>query len=435
MIGAAAGILLLVAGLLFLNGVFVSSEFSFLGAARSRLEPLARSGSTAARGVLALTGNLRALDRSLTTAQIGITFVSLGLGMYGEHAVAELVAPLFLRFGAMTHVAAHGLASTVSLVGLTSLHIVLGEQLPKAIALQYPVRTALVVQAPIRVAMLLLAPFIFILDRASNAVLHLLRVPMGDHVRAHTTEEIEILIQESAGGVLGDRQAGVLLNLLDLQDLMVRKLMIPRTRVVAFEVGAGSEEVMEAVRRTRFTRYPVYQGTIDRVIGFVHARDLLGALSDGQDLDLRSLLLPIPHVPETALARHLLRELRLLHTQIAVVLDEHGGTAGIATLEDLVEEIFGEVQDEYDVETPAVERVSERVAVVDGSLRVDEANEALDLALPEDAVDTIGGLVLQELGRTARVGDIVQLGPVTMKVLSVRGFAVTRVRVEVRGSR
>ena len=432
MIASVLGIAVLVMVLLALNAIFVSSEFSFLGSPRSRLEPLAREGNRAARGVLALTGNLHALDRSLTTAQIGITLVSLGLGMYGEHAVADLLIPVFERLGSSSVLAAHTIASTVSLIALTSVHIVLGEQLPKAIALQYPVRTALWVQAPIRATMTLLAPLIFVMDRLSGAVLRLLRVPMEGHTRAHNAEEIEALIEESAGGVLGNRQAAVLLNLLDLRDLVVRKLMVPRTRMVAFEVGAGADDVLEILRKTRHTRYPVYEGSPDQVIGFVHVKDLLPTLGDEADLDLRKLLRRVPHVPETALARHLLTELRRHRTQIAVVLDEHGGTEGIATLEDLVEEVFGEVQDEYDAEEPSIERISDQVFIADGALRVDEANEALELDLPERDVDTLGGLVLQQLGRTARVSDFARIGPVTLEVLAIRGFAVTRIRLKKR---
>jgi len=425
---------LAVAALVVLGGIFVAAEFALLGARRSQLEPLAQAGRRGARHVLALSGTLRSLDRSLTTAQLGITLVALGLGMYGEHAVADLLRPALERLGSWSEAASHGIASALALAGLTYLHIVLGETLPKAIALQYPVRTALKIQLPLRVTKAVLAPFIFVLDRISAAFLRLLGVNVEtDTARVFTADEIEALIEESgSGGVIGRKHAEILLNLMEFHDLPVRKLMVPRTRVVGLEVGTGLEETLDAIRRTGHTRYPVFEADLDHVLGFLHAKDLLRAVDRGGMFDLRDLSRPVPHVPEAALAGQLLREFRDGRVQIAVVVDEHGGTAGIATLEDLIEEIFGEVQDEFDVEAPKVRKLSDSAAIVDGGARVDEVNEALGLQLPEGLVDTVGGLVLHELGRTARPGDEVSFPSATLRVEAVRGLAVARIRLTLR---
>ena len=436
MIPGILGVVAAVAALILLNAIYVAAEFALVGAPRSRLEALARSGVPRARRVLALSGSLRALDRSIATAQLGITVASLGLGMYGEHAVAALLRPLLEGVVPFAGPASHGLASGVAIAGLTFLHIVLGETVPKAIALQHPVRTSLAIEVPIRVTRFALTPFVWFLDVVGAQVLRLLRVPSEtDAARAHTTEEIEALIEEGgSGGVIGTRLAEILVNLLEFHELPVRKIMIPRTRVVGMEAGITMVEALRILRETEHTRYPVCEDDLDHIVGFVHAKDLMRAFGGDGSFDLRTLARPLPHIPAEAPARHLLRELREQRVQMAVVLDEHGGTAGIATFEDLIEEIFGEVQDEFDLEEPPIRRLTPLIALVDGALRVDELNESLNLSLPDDLVDSVGGLVLHALGRTARLGDIVRFEGVTLTVESVRGHAVTRVRLE-RGVR
>ena len=421
---------LLVLLLLGLNATYVAAEFSLLGVPRSRLEPLVRAGRKGAQQVLGLMGSMRALDRSLTACQIGITIVSLALGMYGEHAAAQVLIPVLHDLGPWSEATAHGIASSVALGGLTFLHIVLGENLPKSIALQYPMRTALRTQAVLRWSMRLAAPFLFLMERLSGAALRLLGVPVEGHGRHHTPEEIEQLIEESGqGGVIGRRQTEILLHLLDFHDLRVRKLMVPRTRVVGMEVGISAAEVMMVIRETEHTRYPVYEGDLDHIVGFLHAKDMLQVAGGEEPFDLRALTRSVPHIPETAMAPRLLQRLREQRVQIAVVLDEHGGTAGIATFEDLIEEIFGEVQDEFDQEEPRIRKLPGGAALVDGDERVDEVNRALELELPEGEFDTVGGLVLQVLGRTARRGDVVTVAGVTLEVEAVRHFAVVRIRL------
>jgi CBS domain containing-hemolysin-like protein len=198
------------------------------------------------------------------------------------------------------------------------------------------------------------------------------------------------------------------------------------------EVGLPMGDALKTLRETEHTRYPVYEDDLDHIIGYVHAKDLMRAVDGDGSFDLRTLARPLPHVPSEAPARQLLRELREQRVQVAVILDEHGGTAGIATFEDLIEEIFGEVQDEFDLEEPPIRRLTPAIALVDGALRVDELNESFHLALPDDLVDSVGGLVLHALGRTARLGDVVRFEGATLTVESVRGFAVTRVRLELK---
>jgi len=248
-----------------------------------------------------------------------------------------------------------------------------------------------------------------------------------------TEGDIEYLVElGTRSGILDSEKERLLQTVFEYGDMMVKEVMVPRTAMIAIEVDTPLREVVRLIVEKGHSRYPVFEADLDHVLGFLHAKDLLRAVGPGGSFELRALSRPAPHVPEAALAGQLLREFRDGRVQFAIVVDEHGGTAGIATLEDLIEEIFGEVQDEFDVEAPKVRKLSDSVAIVDGGARVDEANQALGLELPESVVDTVGGLVLHELGRTARPGDEVSFPSATLRVEAVRGLAVVRVRMTLR---
>jgi len=426
-------IVLVVSLLILVNGVSVAAELSLVGARRSRLQTLADGGNRSARRVLVLTGSYRALDRTVATAQVGITLSSLGLGMYAEESVAHALVPLF-GTSLMSSVAAHGLASAVAVVLLTYLHVVVGEMIPKTVALQHPIRTALLLQGPLRALRMLLAPLVLLLDGASAGILRLLRVrTAGERARAHTLQEIQLLVEESdPSDVVARRQTRMLRSLLEFEDLPVRKVMVPRNDVVGLPVAASAEKILELLQRTEHTRYPVFQGDLDHIVGFVHTKQLLGVLRPGDPIDLRALARPVILVPETARARRVLRRFREEKVHLAVVLDEHGGTAGVVTLQDLLAEIFGEVQDEFDAEEPAIRKMSQHTALLRGSVRLEEINDEFDLQLAGRFVDTVAGLVLQKLGRTARIGDVVRLEGVTLTVEAVKRLTISRVRLQLR---
>ena len=424
---------LVVSLLIFVNGVCVAAELSLVGARRSRLQSLADGGNRSAGRVLALTGSFRALDRTVATAQVGITLSSLGLGMYAEESMAQALVPLF-GTSMMSSVTAHALASTVAVVVLTYLHAVVGEMIPKTVALQHPIRTALLLQGPLRAIRTLLAPLVLLLDGASAGILRLLRVrTAGERARAHTLQEIQSLVEESAPtGTVARRQTRMLRNLLEFEDLPVRKVMVPRNSVVGLPVDASAEKVLEILRDTSHTRYPVFEGDLDHIVGFLHVKQLLGVLCPGDPLDLRALARPVPLVPETARARRVLRRFREEQVHLAVILDEHGGTAGVVTLQDLLAEIFGEVQDEFDAEDSPIRRLSQRTALLRGSVRLEEVNDEFGLSLTGRFVDTVAGLILQELGRTARRGDVVRQEGVTLTVEAVKRLTISRVRLQLR---
>jgi CBS domain containing-hemolysin-like protein len=428
-----AGVLALV----LLNGLYVASEFALIGSRRSRLETMARKGSGGARRVLDIISDLPRLDRAIATVQLGITCASLGLGMYGEHAVAGLLRPLLADLGPAAGVASHGLASVLAVVILTYLHIVIGEVFPKSIALGQPARTALWIEPPLRLTRILLRPFVAALAGVSGVVLRILRIrPPEETARAFSLEEIDTLIEESgAGGALEAGQADLLARLVDFEELPVRRVMLPRNRVTGLPVTATAEEVMTVVRESSHSRYPVFDGDLDHVIGYVHVKDLMLALDGKAPFDLRSLSRALPYMPETANCARLLLEFREGRSHLAVALDEHGGTAGIVTLEDLMEEIIGEVEDEPEGGGPLLRVLSPGTAVAHGSCRLDEIRETLgmSLGLEEEQVDTVGGLVVKQLGRLARVGDTVKIEGVRLTVEAADRLSVTRVRMEWKG--
>jgi len=418
--------------LALINAIYVAGEFGLIGSRQSRLELLARQGSAAAGRVLATVRDLRRMDRAIAAVQVGITCASLALGMYGEHALARLLRPLFSGLGEGAGLAGHGLASALSVAMLTFVHLVVGEMVPKTLALRDPARAALWTERPLRWTGLLLRPVVVVLAAVSRGLLRLLRVrPTDRDAAAMTLDEIELLIDESgAAGVLDGEQAVLLADLVDFEGLPVRKVMLPRNQVAGIRSDADREEVRSVLRTTRHSRYPVYRDQLDDVIGYVHVKDLLSVLDDRGPFDLRSFCRRLPYIPETASCAQLLQILRSRKAHLALVLDEHGGTAGIVTMDDLVEEILGDVQDEFDAEGAPLRKVADGVAVAYGVLRLDELEDALALGLGDDQVDTVAGLVLKGLGRMAAPGDAVMVDGVKLTVEALAGLAIIRVRLE-----
>ena len=421
----AAGVMALIA----LNGVYVATEFALIGSQRSKLEMLAREGRVRARRMLALLRDLPALDRAIATIQVGITCASLGLGMYGEHAVAELLRPAMVDLGWASGLAAHGLASIVAVVGLTFLHVVLGEVVPKSIALLNPARASLWLDPILRATRFIMWPVVVSLAGVSRAILRVARVKTAAASElVLSLGELETVIEDAeSGGVLRARHAEILVNVLGFEELPVRKAMVPRNRVTGLPASATVESALATLRSTQHSRYPVYGRDLDDILGYIHAKDLLRT-SDSKKT-LGALARPVLRIPETAPSTRLLRLFRRRRRHVAVVLDEHGGTAGIVMPEDLMEEIFGEVQDEFDAEETEIQRLDATSARVRGDARLDAINEELGLSLDAPYVDTIGGLVITRLGRLAAADDRLQVGRVRLEVERVEGHAVRSVLI------
>lgn len=416
--------------LILLNGLFVAAEFAIVGVSRAEVEDAVRRRAAGAEQLRAILGDARLQDRYIATAQLGITAASLGLGMYGEHVLADWIAGWLEGWGVGRWIAAHSVATVMSVAVLTYFHIVIGEMVPKALALQQARRTALRVTPIMRSIQIVFYPLVVGLNGLGNLLLRLGgidRSVTAEHYR--TPEEIAFIVRESqAGGLLRKESADVISELLEFGERTAEEVMVPRVRIVGLAAHAREEEITETLRSAPHARYPVYDGSLDRIVGMVHIKDLLRNAVRGVPLD-RVQLRTIPFVPHTAGMNTVLTAMRASRSQLAVVMDEHGGTAGIVTMEDLFEEVVGEFTD--DVGEPAdMFRDAEDRLHARGTVRLDELGEALGVVLEHEEVDTVSGLVLALLNRPPRVGDIVTWEEVRMKVHAVRDRGVEECIIE-----
>jgi CBS domain containing-hemolysin-like protein len=411
--------------LILLNALFVAAEFAIVGAPRAAIERRAADGDAVARLVAGILRDPRRQDRYIATAQLGITVASLGLGMYGEHVLAEWIAAWLDGLGPVRTAAAHTLASILAVAILTYFHIVVGEMIPKSLALQSADRAALAV-TPIMLGIqrLVILP-VMALNALGNALLRLVGInrfaATGEHYR--TPEELQFIVRESqAGGMLRQESADVVQELLAFGDLTAGEVMIPRVRVCGIPEGANAEQMLRILRATPHTRYPVYRGSLDEIVGVVHIKDILRRIPNRRALRAEEVR-EVPFIPETAAMDTVLAAMRRANSQMAVVMDEHGGTAGVVTIEDLFEEVVGEIE-EGSTQHSEVSRDAEGRLLVEGTVRIEEVGEELGVVLEHPEVDTVSGLVLAELDRPPTVGDVVEYDDVRFEVTGVEGHGV-----------
>lgn len=425
--------LLAVAALVLANGFFVAAEFSLVSVRRTRVDELVAAGNETARVVRHAIDDP---DRFIAATQLGITVASLGLGWIGEPALAHLIEPLVGWLpGAWIGVASYGLAVGIAFFLITFLHVVVGELAPKSIALQYPEKTAFVVARPTLLTENLFRPLIWLLNGTGNGLLRLvgLQAPTG-HQRVHSVEELKMLIADSErGGVLESEEEEILQRAFAFGDRRVQEAMIPRPDVVGIEATATITDLLQVFRQRPHSRFPVYEGDLDNIIGVVAMKDVLRALAAGKDAfgrPVRSLARQTLFVPETRPIGSLFVQMRDQRIQMAIVMDEYGGTAGVVTLEELVEEIMGRMTDEWVAEPAAIERVDEQSVRIDAQLRVDEVNAELDIALPEnDDYETVAGFLLYRLGRIPKEGEGCRYGDLHLTVAEMEGPKITKVLI------
>ncbi len=435
--------LLAVAVLVVANGFFVAAEFALVSARRSKLDQAAESGSAPARLARAMQDRL---DRYIAACQLGITIASLLLGALAEPTFARLIEPpvvaateaLFGVFGGAESLAttiSHALGVAVSLFIVTTLHIVLGEQAPKVWAIRAPEGVAMFVARPLRIFNSMFGLIIRFLDWLTGLVLRLFGVRgSSGHHGPPTLEELRLMIESSAaGGVMERDEQELLINAFDFGSRAAYQVMVPRTEVATIEATATVREFLALFRTTGHTRFPVLgEGGVDDVQGIISAKDLLVALGDGGVLfeqPIAPLVRPAFFAPETKRVSDLLPTMQNQHVRMAVLVDEYGGMAGIVTLEDLVEEIVGELDDELDTTEVDIETVDEHTTIVEGTIRVVEANHELELALPEGEYETVAGLVLERLGRLPQEGEQLQIDGVALTVLEMQGPRISRVQI------
>ena len=422
---------LFVVGLILLNGLFVAAEFAIVGVSRPAIERRASSGQRAARLVAAVLRDPREIDRFIATAQLGITVASLGLGMYGEHLLAGWLGGVFEGWGAGRWIAAHTLGSIMAVAILTYFHIVVGEMVPKTIALQRAEGAVLLLAPVMRLLQLVAFPLIVALNGIGNGLLRLVGVDRrkGDGDQHRTPEDLAFLVQEArAGGLLRHDAAQVVSELLEFGGLSAGEVMVPRVRIVGVPLGADTAALHRLLAQHPFTRYPVYDGSLDRIVGMVHVKDLMRRPAGDAPL-AETEVRAVPFVPATARMDQVIGAMRTARAQLAVVMDEHGGTAGIVTVEDLFEEIVGDVGDDVAHAQPIAREGSS--LLVAGTMRLDDLSSELGVAVEHEEVDTVSGLVLALLSRTPVVGDRVEHGGVVLEVEELAGRGVARVRASV----
>jgi len=395
--------------LVILNGVFVAAEFAIVGAPRAAIDRKAQDGHRLARLVQRVLDDPKQQDRYIATAQLGITVASLGLGMYGEHVLAEWVYGVLGGHGLPQWLASHGVASTVAVAILTYFHIVIGEMVPKSLALQYAEQLALWITPPMLWIRNALFPFVIALNALGNQVLKIFGVnrQAQNADQYYTAEELQLVVHESEDlGAIRADSGKMLQELFEFGDLTAGEAMVPRVRVVGIPLGTKPELVREILGSTPHTRYPIYERDLDHIIGMVHIKDLLRVLLRNEPIG-RADARPLPLVPETAALDAVLATMRQERSQMVIVLDEHGGTSGVVTLQDLFEEVVGEIE-EGPSSTPQVYRDPLGRLHVPGTMRLDELGQQFDIDLEHEDVDSVSGLVLTLLGRPPDVGDTVR---------------------------
>jgi CBS domain containing-hemolysin-like protein len=413
--------------LVLANAFFVSAEFALVGARRTRLDEMARAGDAKAR--LARRA-VQHLDRYISATQLGITLASLGLGWIGEPALAGLIEGGFRWMpDVLATIATHGVASVIAFIIITVLHIILGELVPKAVALLYPEVVSTWVTAPLMGFAWIMAGPIAVLNGTANRLLRVLGIdPPGETERLHSPEEIRMLVEQSTeGGSLLQEDARLLEGVFEFSEKTAQEVMTPRTQIAALNADLTIEDAADQVAVYGRSRYPVHTDSLDEIVGVVHAKDMLAALRAKPGQTIRVILRPPLFVPGTREVEDVLADMKRLKTHLAIVLDEYGGTAGLVTMEDLLEEIVGPIYDEYDPQDRA--GPSDGAPRLDGSMPISEFNTQFGAALDDTDYTTIGGYIFGQLGRLPRPGDRVTVGPFTFEVTEMEGRRVKAVRL------
>lgn len=418
--------------LLFVNGFFVAAEFALVKVRKTRLEQLCNEGNRNAKRALKLVNDM---NKMLAAAQFGVTIASIALGWVAEATIVQLIMPAIKLLPVANSTAfAHAVSVPISFVLVTYFHVLIGEQVPKCFALRYPDKIALMVASPMDMFITLFKPFVLSLLVIGDKILCAFNVSNEDASIAHSTEELDMLVDASYNeGVLNETEAEMLHNMFKFSDLMAKQVMIPRTDMMCIPNDITYEELNKFALENQYTRYPVFEENIDKILGFIHVKDLYSLATNNSKYSIETLIRPILLVPETMTLDNLIIEFKKSHGQMAVVIDEFGGTSGLITLEDVLEEIIGDVQDEFDEEEEAdIKEVGENTYVANAMMRIDELVEFFDLdeaQFEEDDVETIAGLVVKLLGRIAVEQDTVTFNGFTFTVVEVDGARITKLKI------
>jgi CBS domain containing-hemolysin-like protein len=429
---------LLIMLLIALNAFFVSVEFAAVTSRKARIELLAEQGNAAANIVKTWIENPAARDRLIAASQLGITIVSLALGAVGENTFQQLLTPYFNHLSLspslqrLTSLLAV-LPLVLSLIIITSMHVVLGEQVPKVATLHQPERVAVLAAQPMKAFSIIFKWFIDVLDWATRLVLRLFGLQLvGGHSLIYTVDELKQMISESEeGGVLEPPEREMLESVFDFGELLVRQVTVPRTEVIAIEADTKLDEIITTVTQHTYTKLPVYENDLDQIIGILHVKDLLRVMNqpDCNNTTAREMARETLYIPDTLPVNDLLHQFRHNRQHIAIVLDEYGGTAGLVTLEDLLEEIVGEVSDQFDMASPEIQSMPDGSVLIDGLTLIETVNQQLNLNLSDPHYDTIAGYFLGKLGHIPKIGDDIESGGVRLLVEEMDGLRIAQIKL------
>ncbi len=391
--------------LVFLNGFFVAAEFAIVKVRASQVEIKANQGNPLGAYAKNITSHL---DKYLSATQLGITLASLGLGWIGESVVSKIVIDFFHFINQpLNPVDAHAISFPIAFITITVLHIVFGELAPKSVAIIYPLQTTLSVSLPLHIFYTICRPFIWFLNGFANLIVRAIGIDPAKTADIHTEEELRMILTESEeGGAIKQSEHELIQNVFEFDDRVVRQILIPRNKIAAIDAESTREELISKVIDEGYSRMPVYQETLDNVIGVIYTKDLIKVLYEKNYKGVDELLRPAFFVPMNKRINDLLREFQTQHIQMAIVTNEFGGTSGIVTMEDIIEELVGEIQDEYDDEKPPVDKKSETEFIVNATANINDVNDLLPIALPESPnYDTISGLLNYIYGRIPAVNE------------------------------
>jgi CBS domain containing-hemolysin-like protein len=413
--------------LIAFNALYVLSEFSTVSARRARIAQEADKGNKNAAYILSIIENPVKLDAYVATSQVGITLSSLILGFVGQGQLAEVLTPYLSNLGNLSAGTAQSISAFIVLFFLSLLQVLFGELAPKNIGIQEPERFAVLTSQPLRWSGWVFRPLIWLFNGSGILLMRLIGVePSGEHGHIHSPEEIALLVEESGeGGAISQEEHRLLSNTLRMRESMVKHVMIPRANMLSIPDTLSVSQAFKIITDSPYSRLPIFNETIDNIIGIVHLRDLFCSSQTGNvDTSIKEFIRPVLIVPESMQVKDVFALLQRRRFQVAIILDEYGGTSGMVTLEDLIEEIFGDLQDEFDPSLPEIVVVSNNQLRVRGDFPIPELNAVLGITLPTDIADTIGGLVMSEIGHIPRTMEDAFIQDYHLKVETMKGLAI-----------
>jgi CBS domain containing-hemolysin-like protein len=417
--------------LVLLNGFFVAAEFAIVKVRVSQLELKAQAGTSGSTNLaIKIVNNL---DGYLAATQLGITLASLALGWVGEPVVSKIIISLMTWAGiGISEAVSHQIALPIAFAIISVLHIVFGELAPKTIAIQKAEQTTLLLAYPLNFFYIIFRPFIWVLNGFANFILRLIGIKSMHDAEIHSSDELKYLIQQSnEGGNIESNNYDIIKNAFDFSERTAKQIMIPRNLIATLNVNTFNEQELEQLLEEGYSRIPCYEGSIDNTIGLIHIKDILKKLRKHEEIVIRDLIRPIIIIPENKKIGSLLKEFQVRHIHMAIIVNEFGGVEGIVTMEDIIEELVGEIQDEYDNEIPIVEKVDEFTFKVFATAPINDINNLLPIQFEEDKrFDTLAGIIIQEFGRIPSVGEKIKLEEYEATVLERAGNKLITVQLK-----